>query len=165
MSHLTMDREKAAASLRSLALNSPNRSKAARLRAVLPDVEAALSAGVPSAEIITALAENGLAFTPRTFHGTLYRLRKNARPPTPHAPRPAMNAGDAYARSTGDAPSAISMTGTTDRIKTIEQLRAEHPTMPQFELTKLYAQQYDQPAFTSADIEELKRKYPPRPKA
>ena len=37
--------------------------------------------------------------------------------------------------------------------------------MPKLHLNKLYAQQYDQPKVTSADIEELKRKYPQKPKA
>ncbi len=62
--------------LRLLATNNMQRSKSARLREVLDDVEWALAAGVSKSLIIEQLAKNNLHFTLTTFNTTLQRLRK-----------------------------------------------------------------------------------------
>ena len=62
--------------LRLLATNNMQRSKSARLREVLDDVEWALAAGVSKSLIIEQLAKNNLPFTLTTFNTTLQRLRK-----------------------------------------------------------------------------------------
>jgi hypothetical protein len=159
-----MDNEKIAAHLRDLANNSPARGKTARLRELLPDVEAALSAGVPSTEIRAALAEHGLVLTHRTFHGTLYRLRRQACSVHELANPTTTTVAPARKQSPHPSPPDGARTPTTARIKTKEQLRAENPTMPMIQLSKLYARQYDRPSLTADVIEELKRKFPQKPK-
>ncbi|WP_206753086.1 hypothetical protein, partial [Paraburkholderia madseniana] len=76
-----MDHEQLASALRRLASTSPKRSKASHLKTLLPDIEAALAARVPAVEILNTLREQGLDISLRTFHGTLYRLRKTASTP------------------------------------------------------------------------------------
>ncbi|NPT70823.1 hypothetical protein GS910_42500, partial [Paraburkholderia sp. RL16-012-BIC-B] len=76
-----MDHEQLASALRRLASTSPKRSKASHLKTLLPDIEAALAARVPAVDILNTLREQGLDISLRTFHGTLYRLRKTASPP------------------------------------------------------------------------------------
>lgn len=79
-----MDKTAIAERLRALAKDSKNRSKAAQLRDVIVDVEAALAAGVSRSKIVEVLAENGLEMTLTTFETTLKRIRKKARlQPTP----------------------------------------------------------------------------------
>ena len=71
--------------LRVLATDDKNRSKAARLRDVLDDVEAALAAGVKQAAVVEVLKEAGLEMTLGTFKNTLQRLRAKrvGQPATP----------------------------------------------------------------------------------
>ncbi|WP_233859998.1 hypothetical protein [Paraburkholderia sp. HD33-4] len=160
-----MDNETIAARLRDLASNSPGRGKTARLRQLLPDVEAALAAGVPANEIRAALAEYGLHLTHRTFHGTLYRLRKQARSasmPQAQARTTVDPAGESALRPTPQNGTRPSVTG---QIKSKEQLRAENPTLPMLQLSKLYAEQFGQPSINAEAIEELKRRFPQHLKA
>lgn len=97
-----MDRKAIAERLRALASDDKKRSKAARLRDVIDDVEAALAAGVPRAAVVEELAKHGLEMTLVTFETTLKRIRqkrgkpsitaaKSANPPgQPSQPREAL---------------------------------------------------------------------------
>ncbi|MEJ7806874.1 MAG: hypothetical protein WKG03_13260 [Telluria sp.] len=58
--------------------DDPTRSKAARLRAVLPEVEAALAAGTSRARVLETLHAHGLEMTHAVFNTTLRRLRATA---------------------------------------------------------------------------------------
>ncbi|HKR42616.1 MAG TPA: hypothetical protein VJU59_23575 [Paraburkholderia sp.] len=71
--------------------------------------------------------------------------------------RPAGSSDTAASVATSSNPTGKEPPG----FKSVDELRAEHPTMPRSQLNRLYAQQYDRPPFTAADLEELKRKYPP----
>jgi hypothetical protein len=85
-----MDKIAVAQSLRALAADNKGRSKTARLRDVLDDVEAALAAGVPRSAVLQTLAQHGLDMTLATFETTLRRLRrKRAGPGTPAPGQPA----------------------------------------------------------------------------
>jgi hypothetical protein len=70
-----MDKKAVAERLRALVLDDEKRSKAARLREVLPEVEAALAAGARRSDVLAALAANGLTMSLSTFETTLKRLR------------------------------------------------------------------------------------------
>ena len=82
-----MEKEAAATALRSLAEGTGNRSEAARLRDLLPDIEATLQAGVKRSAVLEALHAQGFTMTMKGFENTLYRLRKNKAKaaPTPAA--------------------------------------------------------------------------------
>lgn len=71
-----MDRKAIAERLRALASDDKKRSKAARLRDVIDDVEAALSAGVPRSSVVDELAAQGLQMSLATFETTLKRIRQ-----------------------------------------------------------------------------------------
>lgn len=76
-----IDKEKVSAALQELAAEharSP-RSQTARLREVLDDVEAALTAGASHAAVLATLHAQGFTFTLRSFESTLGRLRKEIR--------------------------------------------------------------------------------------
>ena len=70
-----MDRKVLSENLHALATTSKGRSKAAQLRDVLDDVEAAFAAGVTHSAVLAALQQQGIEMTPNTFEGTLKRLR------------------------------------------------------------------------------------------
>ncbi len=68
--------------LQSLAAAPPGdikRSKTARLRAVLPDIETALQSGIPHGAILETLKRHGLDMSISTFSTTLQRLRKETK--------------------------------------------------------------------------------------
>lgn len=71
-----MDRRAITERLRALASDDAKRSKAARLRDVIDDVEAALSAGISRSLIVEELAAHGLEMTLPTFETTLKRIRQ-----------------------------------------------------------------------------------------
>lgn len=71
-----MDRKAIAERLRALASDDKKRSKAARLRDVIDDVEAALAAGVSRASVVEELSKHGLEMTLATFETTLKRIRQ-----------------------------------------------------------------------------------------
>lgn len=71
-----MDRKAIAEQLRALASDDKKRSKAARLRDVIEDVEGALAAGVPQATVVETLASHGLEMTLKSFKTTLGRIRQ-----------------------------------------------------------------------------------------
>lgn len=70
-----MDVEAFSQRLRALAADHSKRSKAAHLRAMYMDVEAALAAGVRRSAVIEALCECGLPVSAATFDTTLQRIR------------------------------------------------------------------------------------------
>ncbi|MDC6409538.1 hypothetical protein LOD50_10440 [Xylella fastidiosa subsp. multiplex] len=74
-----MDRKAIAERLRALASDDKKRSKAARLRDVIDDVEAALSAGVPRSSVLNELEAQGLQMSVATFETTLRRIRQKRR--------------------------------------------------------------------------------------
>ena len=150
------------------------RSQTARLNAYVPVIEQALNNGLSLASILRELQAEGFTFRITGLKSALYRIRKKrtATATTGSIPGiPPSNAIDTPAhddntRSPVNVQAQTADAGQTRKgRKTIEQLRAENPTMPKLHLNKLYAQQYDQPKVTSADIEELKRKYPQKPKS
>lgn len=71
-----MDKKAIAERLRALASDDMKRSKAARLRDVIDDVEAALAAGVPRSSVVDELSKHGLNMTLATFETTLKRIRQ-----------------------------------------------------------------------------------------
>jgi hypothetical protein len=58
----------------------PPKRKAALIRALLPQIEAALSAGQSLKAIWQALADEGLEISYRVFHMTVWRARKSRKP-------------------------------------------------------------------------------------
>ncbi|WP_411566789.1 hypothetical protein ACLIN3_27590 (plasmid) [Pseudomonas orientalis] len=59
---------------------APNgRSETSRLRAVFPDIERALAAGVRRQNILDALHKDGFTMNMKTFEKALYRIRKSAK--------------------------------------------------------------------------------------
>lgn len=93
-----MDKEVASARLRMLASNHAGRSKAARLRDVYDDVEAALSAGVPRAVVLNELSALGLEMSLATFETTLKRIRQNRARVTEQTALSGGGANSAYVR-------------------------------------------------------------------
>jgi hypothetical protein len=145
------------------------RSQTARLKAYFPVIDRALKDGLSLDSILRELRAEGFTFQLTGLKSALYRLRKNAAPVRTSTTTPALDASTTSADvrpSSKAVDDSDSQSGRKQKEgwKTIEQLRAEHPTMPKIQLNKLYAQQYDRPKITSADLEELKRKYAPKPK-
>ena len=62
--------------LRALATNSKGRSEMARLREIIDDIEAALSAGASRADVHKTLLQHGYKLTEKGFATALYRIRK-----------------------------------------------------------------------------------------
>ena len=76
-----MDKEKVSAALQDLAAEYAGnpRSETARLREVLDDVEAALTAGASHAAVLETLHAHGFSLTAPSFESTLARLRRERR--------------------------------------------------------------------------------------
>ncbi len=64
------------ARLRALATDEKRRPETARLRDVFDDVEAALRAGVPQADVLAELHQAGFKMTLASFKSALQRIRK-----------------------------------------------------------------------------------------
>ncbi|WP_234417007.1 hypothetical protein [Xanthomonas fragariae] len=62
--------------LRELAKGDKNRSETARLRDVIDEVEAAITAGVSRSAVLEALHGQGFTMTLKSFESALYRIRK-----------------------------------------------------------------------------------------
>ena len=72
----------AAQALQALARSSAARTKAARLRELLPEIEAAQAAGVKHVHILEALNAHGFALSMKSYSVMLHRLRyQRTRPP------------------------------------------------------------------------------------
>lgn len=61
-------------------------SKAAHFRALLPTIEEAMARGVRQADLVAALAEEGLAMSIDELRNALYRERRRKTPRSPNAP-------------------------------------------------------------------------------
>jgi hypothetical protein len=64
--------------LQRLTTDSSKRSKAARLKDVLPNIEAAKAAGVKQSEIVKVLAASGLELSEKSLGVMLSRIRKKS---------------------------------------------------------------------------------------
>ena len=75
--------QQVAGQLRQLAAEQAGPSKAARFRALFPDIEDAMRRGCSQRELIATLAGSGLTMTLDELRNALYRERKRrkARPP------------------------------------------------------------------------------------
>jgi len=107
-----MDRNAIAERLRALASDDRKRSKAAQLRDVIGDVEAALAAGVSRSLVVKELAAHGLEMTPATFETTLKRIRQKQRKPSITAgksvsPPPGLGEPKTPAQATEVAPDEL----------------------------------------------------------
>ena len=71
-----MTKDSVADVLRALATGDKSRSETARLRDIVDEVEAALSAGVSRAAVLEALNAQGFTMTLKSFESALYRIRK-----------------------------------------------------------------------------------------
>lgn len=60
--------------------------KAARLKAALPEIDAALAAGATHKEILAALNERGFDLSFTVYQTTLFRIRKSPKKEKPRAP-------------------------------------------------------------------------------
>jgi len=91
-----MQKNSVADVLRALATGDKARSETARLRDVVDEVEAALSAGVSRAAILEALHGQGFTMTLKSFESALYRIRKQREKAGQHpAPAPLPTAAPA----------------------------------------------------------------------
>ena len=70
-----------AAELQALSIGDAHRSESARIRARLPEIMAAVTAGVRQRAIHAALVKRGCKLSFESFRTTLYRLRKKAAQP------------------------------------------------------------------------------------
>lgn len=66
----------AAQALQALSRSSTARTQVARLRELLPDIEAAQAAGVKHQHILEALNEHGFTLSMKAYSVMLYRLRQ-----------------------------------------------------------------------------------------
>jgi len=69
-------------------------TKAARLRALMPDIEQRLAAGARTSDLVRTLNDNGLPISTATLKSYLYRFRKAAREDSHHEALPLVNAAD-----------------------------------------------------------------------
>ncbi|WP_157659505.1 hypothetical protein [Burkholderia ubonensis] len=123
--------------LRALARNPAQRSQTARLRDVLPDVEAAIAAGVRHEHILRTLHNDGFTFTMSGFKQALRRLR--ARNERAHSA--AASTGGSRRPENGYEP-PMRAPQASNAGKTVEQLAAEHPELSKREVREMHARQY-----------------------
>ncbi|WP_122302973.1 hypothetical protein [Pseudomonas amygdali] len=71
-----MTKSSLANKLTSLAESSQDRSIAARLREVFPEIEQAIGKGVSRSVILQTLQDDGMEISMKTFESALYRMRK-----------------------------------------------------------------------------------------
>lgn len=99
-----MEKNKVASALQKLVASDETRSETARLRDIIDDVEAALTAGVNRMKVLEALHEQGFKMTLRAFDSALYRIRKQRAKqanPSPPAASPAPASGKEKPPATG----------------------------------------------------------------
>lgn len=134
---LPMDTKAISESLRLLATGHENRSKAARLRDVLPDVETAAAAGVKRAEIVKVLAANGLDISEKSLGVMLSRIRKKHKIQSGSASHvfsqtsPALKAASPSDEST-ISPSALSADNTTHDPATLKAVMRTKPSIDHY---------------------------------
>lgn len=151
-----MQKNSVADVLRALATGDKARSETARLRDVVDEVEAALSAGVSRAAILEALHGQGFTMTLKSFESALYRIRKQRGssgqqtaqpaplpPVTPAAPAPAPASVSAPAES---SPAASEPAGLDDLAGLDKKQRRER-----------LADQFIKPESTNPLLKKLKK--------
>lgn len=121
-----MDRKAFTENLHALATTSKGRSKAAQLRDVLDDVEAAFAAGVTHSAVLAALQQQGIEMTPNTFEGTLKRLRTQR---LRRRPTPANTAASDALKAGTPAPSPTPAQGSLDPADLDKIFRSSVPDM------------------------------------
>jgi hypothetical protein len=115
------DTPTAAQALQALSRSSTARTQVARLRELLPDIEAAQAAGVKHQHILESLNAHGFALSPKAYSVMLYRLRQ-ARAKNPQAGAAAAAplsvartpAGAAMPAPAAQSPSAAPAASRTD---------------------------------------------------
>lgn len=151
-----MQKNSVADVLRALATGDKARSETARLRDVVDEVEAALSAGVSRAAILEALHGQGFTMTLKSFESALYRIRKQRGntgqqtaqpaplpPVTPAAPTPAPASVSAPAET---PPAASEPAGLDDLAGLDKKQRRER-----------LADQFIKPESTNPLLKKLKK--------
>ncbi len=105
-------------------------SKARRIAALLPQIEAAMSQGSPRAHIVTALQDVGIEVTPHQLSNVIARLRRQ-REDTAGAPeaRPALNANSGP-RVGANGPAGPSPVTSVTRIASVPTLAPALSTAP-----------------------------------
>lgn len=78
-----MSKETIGEALTRLASDTKGRSETARLKDVLPQIEAALAAGVSRAAVLDTLHGQGFKMNMKSFESALYRLRRRQQGPAP----------------------------------------------------------------------------------
>lgn len=71
-----MEHTDASNRLKALASSAPTRSKSARLRDLMPDIDHAMKHGVPRSEILKVLSEAGIEMTMGYFNISRNRIKK-----------------------------------------------------------------------------------------
>jgi hypothetical protein len=112
------DTPTAAQALLALSRSSTARTQVARLRELLPEIEAAQAAGVKHQHILEALNAHGFALSMKAYSVMLYRLRQ-ARARTPEtgaaaAAPPSVARTPATTEKTTQSPSAAPAASPTD---------------------------------------------------
>ena len=111
----TVEKDAVSERLRALVKDDLTRSKAARLRDVVEDVEATLAAGVSRIHVLQVLKECGLDMSPATFDSALTRIRsKRGKPTAPAKPK------------TDASASKVGVTATQAAIATPPHLNPSH---------------------------------------
>ena len=95
-----MTKDSVADVLRALATGDKSRWETARLRDIVDEVEAALSAGVSRAAVLEALNAQGFTMTLKSFESALYRIRKKRTQPA----KPAAKLGHDQATEPASQP-------------------------------------------------------------
>lgn len=106
------------ARLRALATDEKRRPETARLRDVFDDVEAALKAGVPQADVLAELHQGGFKMTLASFKSALQRIRKERKASAPDLKS---------AEKNNEKPQAQTAESTTPKEKAGTQEEAETP--------------------------------------
>jgi hypothetical protein len=113
---------------RSAAKHPP--SKARRIAALLPQIEAAMAQGSPRAHIVTALLDVGIAVTPHQLSNVIARLRRRREdgPGFPPA-RPTLNAntGLRVGAGTPEGPATVTPVPRIARIPTLARALSAGP--------------------------------------
>ena len=125
-----MEKSSVADVLRALATDDRSRSETARLRDVVDEVEAALSAGVKRQTVLDALNSRGFNMTLRSFESALYRIRKQRRG------NPAPTRSPAVVSPTGEPATSAPTPPATEAVGA-QPMAAETPEdLPQSEAGK-----------------------------
>ena len=137
----TVEKDVVSERLRALAKDARMRSKAARLRDVVEDVEATLAAGVSRTHVLQVLKECGLDMSPATFDSALTRIRSKRGKPTAQAkPKADASASKAVATDTHVASKIPPHLNPSYDPKAIDRILATVPDLDAYsKLAKKFA--------------------------